>query len=85
MAKIIIHIQELNSSQVTEVKAHTIEDGMWAYAHNAAFDWDAFECAKLMRYRGKKMIKWMEFCFAEEYLIIRRVGRRRYTAEWVDM
>ena len=35
----VIHIQEVNSDQVTEIIAETVEKALWAYAHNACFRW----------------------------------------------
>ena len=81
----IIHIQEITSTQVGEVIANTIEDAMWAYAHNAAYDWDDFECVKLMRYRHSDDIQWMEFEFITEKLVIRHIYGERYTAEWINL
>lgn len=81
----IIHIQELTSTQVSEIIDKSIEDAMWAYAHNAAFDWDDLVCAKLKRYPRSKAIHWMEFEFVTERLTIRHVYGTRYTAEWVNI
>lgn len=81
----IIHIQEITSTQVSEVTANTIEDAIWAYAHNAACDWDDFECAKLKRYPHSEDVNWMEFEFITEKLVIRHVYGERYTAEWVNI
>ena len=83
--KAIIHIQEINSTQVSEITAKTIEDAIWAYAHNSAFDWDDFDCARLMRYPESEDIKWMEFEFITEKLVVRHVYGERYTAQWADL
>lgn len=83
---VIVHIQEVTSTQVTEVTAETVEDALWAYAHNAAANWDSFECAKRTWYpRRRKTTKWMEFCFSTEYLILKHTYGNRFTAEWVNM
>ena len=81
----IIHIQEINSTQVSEITAKTIEDAIWAYAYNAAFDWEHFEFARLMRYPKSEDINWMEFEFITEKLIVRHIYGERYTAQWVEL
>ena len=81
----IIHIQEITSTQVSEVNAASIEDAMWAYAHNAAFNWDDFDCATLKKYPHSEDINCMEFEFITEKLTIQHIYGNRYTAEWVNI
>ena len=42
---VVIHIQEANSDQVTEVTARNVSLAMRAYAKNAAFDWSSLQNA----------------------------------------
>lgn len=81
----IIHIQEVTSTQVSEITAASIEDAMWAYAHNAAFNWNDFDCAKLKKYPHSEDINCMEFEFITEKLTIQHIYGNRYTAEWVNI
>ena len=82
---VIIHIQEITSTQVSEITAKTVEDALWAYAHNAAFSWDDFECGRLKRYPRSNDIHWMEFEFIAEKLTIQHTYGNRYSAEWVNI
>lgn len=81
----VIHIQEITSGQVTEIIAETMEKALWAYAHNAAFNWDDFDGAKLKKYPHSEDINWMEFEFITEKLTIQHIYGNRYTAEWVNI
>lgn len=79
----IIHIQEVNSTQVSEVIAETIEKALWAYAQNAAFRWSAFTGTTLKRYPKSDIIKEMVFTFEGEQLTLYHVYGERFSAEWI--
>ena len=82
----IVLIQEENSTQVTQIIAEDVESAIWAYAHNACFRWDELDGVKLKRYpRNKRDIRWMEFAFDEEYLVVHHVYGNRFTAKWVTI
>ena len=78
----IIHIQEVNSDQVTEVTAETVEKALWAYAHNACFQWSEWAGATAEYYPKSDMIKRMVFMFDNEQLTLCNIYGERFTAEW---
>lgn len=78
----IIHIQEVTSTQVTEIIAETLEDALWAYAHNACYRWEAFAEATAEYYPKSDAIKRMVFMFDDEQLTLCNVYGERFTAEW---
>ena len=53
----VIHIQEVNSDQVTEIIAETVEKALWAYAHNACFRWSEWAGATAECYPKSNAIK----------------------------
>lgn len=79
----IIHIQEVVSTQVSEISAKTVEQALWAYAHNAAARWTAFTGATVKCYPKSDAIKEMVFMFENEQLTLRHVYGERFSAEWV--
>lgn len=80
---IIIHIQEVNSTQVSEVIAETVERALWAYAHNAAARWAAFTEATAHYYPNNVDIERMVFTFDGEQLTLCHVYGERFSAEWI--
>lgn len=79
---VVIHIQEVTSTQVTEIIAETLEDALFAYAHNACHRWEAFAEATAEYYYKSDAIKRMVFMFDNEELILYNVYGMRFTAEW---
>ena len=79
----IIHIQEVNSTQVSEILSENVEKALWAYAQNAAFRWSAFTGATLKRYPKSDIIKEMTFIFEGEQLTLCHVYGERFSAEWI--
>ncbi len=83
----IIHIQEVNSNQVTEVIANTIQQAIKVYAENAAFNWSELH-NYFMWYHNHDSANGIEravFYFRTEKLVIRNIYGNRYTAEWKDL
>lgn len=78
----VIHIQEVNSDQVTEIIAETVEKALWAYAHNACFRCSEWDGATAEYYPKSDMIKRMVFMFDNEQLTLCNVYGERFTAEW---
>ena len=78
----IIHIQEVNSDQVTEIIAETMEKALLAYAHNACFRWNEWAGATAEYYPKSNAIRKMVFMFDNEQLTICHVYGERFSAEW---
>ena len=78
----IIHIQEVNSDQVTEIIAETVEKALWAYTNNACFKWSEWAGTTVEYYPKSDMIKRMVFMFDNEQLTLCNVYGERFTAEW---
>lgn len=78
----IIHIQEVTSTQVTEIIAETVENALWAYAHNACYLWEAFVEATMEYYPKSETVKKAVFMFDDEQLTLYNVYGERFTAEW---
>ena len=78
----IIHIQEVNSDQVTEVTAETVEKALWAYVHNACFRWSEWAGTTAEYYPKSDTIKKMVFMFDNEQLTLCNVYGERFIAEW---
>ena len=79
---VVIHIQEVTSTQVTEIIAETLEDALFAYAHNACYRWEAFAEATAEYYYKSDAIKKMVFIFDDEQLTLYNIYGERFTAEW---
>ena len=79
---VVIHIQEVTSTQVTEVTAETIEKALWAYARNACYLWSAWAGATAEYYPKSDAIKRMVFMFDDEQLTLCNIYGMRFTAEW---
>lgn len=79
---VVIHIQEVTSTQVTEITAENVEKALWAYAHNACFRWDEWAGATAEYYPKSDAIKRMVFIFDDEQLTLYNVYGERFTAEW---
>ena len=78
----VTHIQEVNSDQVTEIIAETVEKALWAYAHNACFRWSEWAGATAEYYPKSNAIKKMVFIFNNEQLTLCNVYGERFIAEW---
>ena len=81
---VVIHIQEVNSDQVTEVTAKDAKTAIRAYAKNAAFSWLDLD-KSIMRYHDGKSVKRAVFYFRTEKLTITNVYGNRYIAVWTDL
>lgn len=83
-----IHIQEITSTQVTEVIMDTIEAAIMAYARNAAANWDQLFNARFRYYPGDKVVRRAAFEFDTERLVIQHeissAGGHRYLAAWIN-
>lgn len=79
----IIHIQEVNSTQVSEILTETIEQALWTYAHNAAARRNAFTGTTLKYYPKSSIIKEMVFMFDDEQLTLCHTYGERFSAEWI--
>lgn len=79
---VVIHIQEVTSTQVTEITAETVEKALWAYAHNACFKWDEWAGTTVEYYPKSETVKKTVFMFDNEELILYNVYGMRFTAEW---
>ena len=79
---VVIHVQEVTSTQVTEIIAETLEDALFAYAHNACDRWETFAEATAEYYYKSDAIKKMVFIFDDEQLTLYNVYGERFTAEW---
>lgn len=83
----IIHIQEVNSDQVTEVIAKDAKTAIRAYAKNAAFslsDLDKY----IIQYHDNKLVNGVKcaiFYFRMEKLTITNIYGNRYLAVWADL
>lgn len=83
----IIHIQEVNSDQVTEVIAKDTKTAIRAYAENAAFDWSDLS-KYIMQYHDNKFVNGVKcaiFYFRMEKLTITNIYGNRYLAVWADL
>lgn len=84
----IIHIQEITSTQVTEIIMDATEAAIMAYARNSAFVWDQLICVKFWYFPGDRVIRRAVFEFDTERLVIRHeaslAGGHRYLAAWLD-
>ena len=80
---IVIHIQEVNSDQVTEITARNTNLAMRAYAKNAAFDWNSLQNVTT-GFHGKTL-----YCrvynFQTEKLTLELITTNRYRAIWADL
>lgn len=77
---VIVNIWESYANQTTEVRAETIEQAIWAYAHYACMDWNDLEEAT--SYNNDE---WWVFRFTGETLTLRKWQNRNdrvWTAEW---
>ena len=81
---VVIHIQEVNSDQVTEVTAKDAKTAIRAYAKNAAFSWLDLD-KSIMWYHDGKSVKRAVFYFRTEKLTIINVYGNRYIAVWTDL
>lgn len=82
----IIHIQEKNSSQITEIVAPTLEAALMAYVRNAAYAWDEFDGRPCYSYprrtaQGRDIIEAAYF-FRSEHCVLYKVAECRFYAEW---
>lgn len=83
---VIIHIQEANSDQVTEVTAKDIKTAIRAYAENAASNWSELR-NHIMYYHNNEFTKGVRcatFYFRTEKLTISNVYSNRYMAVWTN-
>lgn len=85
---IVIHIQEATSTQVTELIRNAVEEAIWAYAKNAAFDWSQLYSARARYFPGDEVVRRMVFEFDTERLIVRHEMTTTcgycYRAAWID-
>lgn len=83
----IIHIQEVTSSQVTEVIMDTTEAAIMAYARNAAANWDRLFMARFRYYPGDKVVRRAVIVFDTEKLVVKHeassAGGHRYLVAWL--
>lgn len=79
----IIHIQEANSDQVTEVTARNVNLAMRTYAKNAAFDWSSLQNA-VTGFHGKTLYRRV-YNFQTEKLTLELIATDRYVATWTDL
>ena len=84
----VIHIQEVNSTQVTEFVRDNTEEAIRAYAKNAAFNWDHLYNTRVRYFPGTAVVRRMVFEFNTERLIVLHemtsACGHRYTAAWLD-
>jgi hypothetical protein len=80
-----IHIQEADSTQVTEIIALSIKDALFAYARNAAFNWDELHHCYIFYYDNTTVIDSIVYCFTSEVLTIKHIMGARFLAEWKDI
>jgi hypothetical protein len=84
----IVHIQEITSTQVTELIRNSTEEAIRAYAQNAAFDWSQLYNARAKFFPGTAIVRRMVFEFNTERLIVRHEMTseygHRYIVAWVD-
>lgn len=83
MATIIVHIQEIESTQVSAITSVSVEKAIWAYAKNAAANWRDLVHAQTIYYPNSNYVYCVKFEFATEELIIDHVYGDRFTALWV--
>lgn len=81
---IIIHIQEVNSTQVTEVTAETLEKAIAKYAMNATCNAYMSSKPEINHYKlSPNVVHWIGFPFKEELLVVTHIYGQRYMAEWL--
>ena len=81
---VIIHIQEVNSTQVTEIIAPTLEEAITAYAMNATCNAYMHSNPGVNNYKlAPNTVRWIGFPFREELLIVSHIYGQRYLAEWL--
>lgn len=84
----IIHIQEVDSTQVTEFIRNTTEEAIRAYAQNAAFDWTQLYSTRVNYFPGTTVVRRMVFEFKDERLIVLHemtsVYGHRYVVAWLN-
>ena len=78
----VIHIQEVNSNQVTEITARNVSLAIRAYAKNAAFDWNSLQNV-VTGFHGKTLYRRV-YNFQTEKLTLELVTANRYIATWTD-
>lgn len=84
----VIHIQEVNSTQVTEFIRNSTEEAIRAYAQNAAFDWTQLYNARVKYFPGTTVVRRMVLEFNTERLIVRHemtsACGHRYVVAWLN-
>lgn len=80
---VVVHIQEVNSDQVTEVTARNASLAIRAYAKNAAFDWSSLQNA-VTGFHGKTLYRRV-YDFQTEKLTLELIATDRYMATWTDL
>lgn len=84
----IIHIQEVDSPQVTEYIKDNTEEAIRAYAKNAAANWEHLYNVRIKYFPGTKVVYRMVFEFNTERLIVRHemssVYGHRYVVAWLN-
>lgn len=80
---VVIHIQEANSDQVTEVTARNVNLAMRAYAKNAAFDWSSLQNA-VTGFHGRTLYRRV-YNFQTEKLTLELIATDRYVATWTNL
>lgn len=80
---VVIHIQEVNSDQVTEVIARNASLAIRAYAKNAAFDWNSLQNV-ITGFHGKTLYRRV-YSFQTEELTLELIATNRYMATWTDL
>lgn len=84
----IIHIQEVDSTQVTEFIRNTTEEAIRAYAQNAAYNWEHLYGSRVRYFPGTTVVRRMVFEFNTERLIVRHemtsTYGHRYIVAWLN-
>lgn len=80
---VVIHIQEVNSEQVTEVTARNISLAIRTYAKNAAFDWNSLQNV-ITGFHGKTLYRRV-YSFQTEELTLELITANRYRAVWTNL
>lgn len=80
---VVIHIQEVNSDQVTEVITRNVSLAIRAYAKNAAFDWNSLQNV-VTGFHGKTLYRRV-YDFQNEKLTLELIAANRYMATWTDL
>lgn len=80
----IIHIQEVNSTQVTEIIAPSLEAAILKYAVNAAGSTYMHSKPEVNNYKlDPNVVHWIGFPFKDELLVVTHIYGQRYLAEWL--